>query len=68
MPQVENVMRISAPYKFVSKEFRKEKTLIRVNGTLIGANEFVVIAEFPRERGSAELAIKCGVRDIVGMI
>src|SRR5712672_3931874 len=44
MPQVENVMRISAPYKFVSKEFRKEKTLIRVNGTLIGADEFVVIA------------------------
>jgi len=44
MPQVENVMRISAPYKFVSKEFRKEKTLIRVNGTLIGGDEFVVIA------------------------
>src|SRR5437899_2119957 len=44
MPQVENVMRISAPYKFVSKEFRKEKTQIRVNGTVIGGDEFVVIA------------------------
>src|SRR5262244_1595090 len=44
MPQVENVMRISAPYKFVSKEFRKEKTRIRVNGTEIGGNEFVVMA------------------------
>src|SRR5499433_1926790 len=44
MPQVENVVRISAPYKFVSKEFRKEKTRIRVNGTEIGGNEFVVMA------------------------
>src|SRR5512138_3424510 len=44
MPQVENVVRISAPYKFVSKEFRKEKTQIRVNGTVIGGDEFVVMA------------------------
>jgi 3-deoxy-7-phosphoheptulonate synthase len=44
MPQVENVMRISAPYKFVSREFRKEKTRIRVNGTVIGGDEFVVMA------------------------
>jgi 3-deoxy-7-phosphoheptulonate synthase len=44
MPQVEHVMRISAPYKFVSKEFRKEKTQIRVNGTVIGGDEFVVMA------------------------
>jgi len=44
MPQVEAVTRISAPYKFVSKEFRKEKTRIRINGTEIGGNEFVVMA------------------------
>ena len=44
LPQVENVMRISAPYKFVSKEFRKGKTRIKVNGTEIGGDEFVVIA------------------------
>src|SRR5215510_136195 len=44
LPQVENVMRISAPYKFVSKEFRKEKTRIRLNGTVIGGDEFVVMA------------------------
>jgi len=29
MPQVENVVRISAPYKFVSKEFRPGKTKIK---------------------------------------
>ncbi len=44
MPQVEAVTRITAPYKFVSKEFRKEKTRIRVNSTEIGGNEFVVMA------------------------
>src|SRR6201997_2494377 len=44
MPQVDNVVRISAPYKFVSKEFRKEKTQIKVNGVTIGGDEFVVMA------------------------
>jgi 3-deoxy-7-phosphoheptulonate synthase len=44
MPQVEKVVRISAPYKFVSKEFRPGKTRIRVNGTSIGGDEFVVMA------------------------
>src|SRR5271163_2179197 len=44
MPQVENVMRITAPYKFVSKEFRKGKSRIKVNGTEIGGDEFIVIA------------------------
>jgi len=43
MPQVEKVVRISAPYKFVSKEFRKQKTRIRANGIEIG-DEFVVMA------------------------
>src|SRR6516225_10833361 len=42
LPQVENVMRITAPYKFVSKEFRPGKTCVKVNGTEIGGDEFVV--------------------------
>ena len=33
MPGVEKAVRISAPYKFVSKEFRAGKSIIRVNGT-----------------------------------
>jgi len=41
---VDNVVRISAPYKFVSREFRKEKTQIKVNGVTIGGDEFVVMA------------------------
>jgi 3-deoxy-7-phosphoheptulonate synthase len=44
MPQVEKVVRISAPYKFVSKEFRAGRTRIRVNGAEIGGDEFVVMA------------------------
>ena len=44
MPQVEKAVRISAPYKFVSKEFRTERTRIRVNGCEIGGDEFVVMA------------------------
>src|SRR5436305_12977101 len=43
-PGVESAMRISAPYKFVSKEFRKGRTVIKVNGTEIGGDDFVVMA------------------------
>ena len=44
MPQVEKAVRISAPYKFVSKEFRPERTEIKVAGATIGGDEFVVMA------------------------
>ena len=40
-PGVENAVRISAPYKFVSREFRKEPSAIRLNGIEIGGDEFV---------------------------
>src|SRR5271165_5305508 len=43
-PGVESAMRISAPYKFVSREFKKERSAIRVNGVEIGGGEFVVTA------------------------
>ncbi|MGH9657012.1 MAG: 3-deoxy-7-phosphoheptulonate synthase [Bryobacteraceae bacterium] len=43
-PGVESAVRISAPYKFVSREFRREKTQIRVNGLEIGGDEFIVMA------------------------
>ena len=44
MPGVENAVRISAPYKFVSREFQPTRTHVKVNGTVIGAGEFVVMA------------------------
>jgi 3-deoxy-7-phosphoheptulonate synthase len=43
-PGVESAMRISAPYKFVSREFKKEHSSIRVNGLEIGGDEFIVMA------------------------
>jgi 3-deoxy-7-phosphoheptulonate synthase len=44
MPQVEKAVRISAPYKFVSREFRSVRSEIEANGTAIGGDEFVVMA------------------------
>jgi 3-deoxy-7-phosphoheptulonate synthase len=43
-PGVERAVRISAPYKFVSKEFRKGRSAIKINGLEIGGDEFVVMA------------------------
>src|SRR5437762_8942135 len=44
MPGVEKAVRISAPYKFVSREFMPTKTEIKVRGATIGGDEFVVMA------------------------
>src|SRR5580693_614738 len=43
-PGVESAVRISAPYKFVSREFKKERTVIRVHGVDIGGDDFVMMA------------------------
>ncbi len=43
-PGVERAVRISAPYKFVSKEFRRERTVIRVGKADIGGDEFITMA------------------------
>jgi 3-deoxy-7-phosphoheptulonate synthase len=43
-PGVESAVRISAPYKFVSREFKKEHSAIRVNGVDLGGDEFIVMA------------------------
>ncbi|MFI4982744.1 MAG: 3-deoxy-7-phosphoheptulonate synthase, partial [Nevskiales bacterium] len=41
---VEKAVRISAPYKFVSREFHPARTRIKVNGVEIGGDEFVMMA------------------------
>src|SRR5499425_766545 len=72
MPQVEKVVRITAPYKFVSKEFRKGKTRIRVDGTEIGGDDFVVMAgpcsveNEEQIMRSAEAVAKAGARLLRG--
>jgi 3-deoxy-7-phosphoheptulonate synthase len=44
MPQVEKAVRISVPYKFVSKEYKPGRTQVRVNDIEIGGDEFIVMA------------------------
>ncbi len=44
MPGVEKAVRISAPYKFVSREFRPAKTEITVRDVTFGGSEFIVMA------------------------
>ena len=43
-PGVESAVRISAPYKFVSREFKSDDSIIRVNGLEIGGDQFIVMA------------------------
>ena len=44
MPQVEKAVRISAPYKFVSREFHSHKSEIMSDGVGVGGDDFVVMA------------------------
>jgi len=41
---VENVVRVLRPYKLVSRDFKKEDTVVRIGGVEIGGKNFVVIA------------------------
>src|SRR5579862_2096780 len=72
MPQVEKAVRISAPYKFVSKEYRSGRTEIKVAGATIGGDEFVVMAgpcSVESEKQileSAEIVAKAGAKILRG--
>ena len=41
---VQEVVRISEPYKLVSRTFRKEKTVVKVRGVEIGGTDVVIMA------------------------
>src|SRR4030081_1608384 len=72
MPQVEKVVRISAPYKFVSKEFRAGRTHIRGHGLAIGWGDFIVMAgpcwldSKKQSRQAAEGVAKSGAKMLRG--
>ncbi|HXP84084.1 MAG TPA: 3-deoxy-7-phosphoheptulonate synthase [Bryobacteraceae bacterium] len=72
MPQVEKAVRISAPYKFVSKEFRPGRTEIQVRSAIIGGDDFVVMAgpcSVESERQileSAEIVARAGAKLLRG--
>ncbi|MEK7294348.1 MAG: 3-deoxy-7-phosphoheptulonate synthase, partial [Nitrospirota bacterium] len=44
LPGVESVLAILAPWKLVSREFRKENTVIDVGGVKIGGKKIVMMA------------------------
>ena len=44
LPGVEEVMSILAPYKLVSREFKKENTVVDIHGIRIGEKKVVVMA------------------------
>ena len=72
MPGVEKAVRISAPYKFVSREYRASRTLIRVKQAEIGGEDFIVMAgpcsvESERQiMESAEAVAAAGARILRG--
>jgi 3-deoxy-7-phosphoheptulonate synthase len=43
-PGVEKAVAISAPYKFVSKQFHPRRSVVKINGCEIGGSEFVMMA------------------------
>jgi 3-deoxy-7-phosphoheptulonate synthase len=43
-PGVEKVMAVMVPYKLVSREFKKENTIVKVKGVSIGSDKLVVMA------------------------
>jgi 3-deoxy-7-phosphoheptulonate synthase len=44
MPQVEMVTPISRPYKLVSREFKKDNTIVDIRGVKIGGKNVVIMA------------------------
>src|SRR5438477_12065724 len=44
LPGVESVLPILAPWKLVSREFKREGTVIDVSGVKIGCNKLVIMA------------------------
>jgi len=72
LPQVERAMRITAPYKFVSREYKSAKTRIRVRDFEIGGDEFIMMAgpcsvESEHQiMTSAESVAKAGARMLRG--
>src|SRR6202161_4139798 len=73
MPGVQEVHRISSPYKLAGKSFRPEGTIVKLpNGISIGGNEVVVMAGpcavETREQifATAEVVAKAGAKVLRG--
>ncbi|MHB0977208.1 MAG: 3-deoxy-7-phosphoheptulonate synthase [Candidatus Aquicultorales bacterium] len=70
MPGVENVVPIMKPYKFVSREFRDENTIVDVDGVKVGEGYFTVMAgpcsvESPEQIMSTAKSVKAAGASIL---
>src|SRR5215471_12308136 len=59
LPGVAEVIPVSAPYKLVSREAKRENTLVSVGGVVVGGPEVVVVAG-PCAVESEALAMEIG--------
>src|SRR5688500_14900650 len=44
LPGVSEVIRVSKPYKLVTRDFRAEKTIVRIGDATIGGDDLAIIA------------------------
>jgi 3-deoxy-7-phosphoheptulonate synthase len=72
MPGVERITSIDEPYKLGNREFKPDKTIVRVNGVAIGGKSFVVMAgpcsveSFDQALSTAEAVKASGARVLRG--
>ncbi|HKP85767.1 MAG TPA: 3-deoxy-7-phosphoheptulonate synthase [Blastocatellia bacterium] len=65
---VAEAIRVSKPYKLVSRDFKHEDTVVRASGAEIGGAEFAIIAgpcaveSFEQTMAIAEVVASCGVK------
>lgn len=62
MPGVEDVIEVSKPYKLVSREIRREDTVIRIGEDEIGGRELAIIA------GPCSVESRSQILEIAGML
>ena len=52
LPGVAEVIPVSAPYKLVSREAKRENTVVSVGGIPIGGKQLGIVADMPRLRST----------------
>ncbi len=64
MPGVDNVMRVSVPYKLASREYHPHQTQVALNGSKAGADKVLVIAgPCSVESRQQTIEIACAVKE-----
>ncbi len=69
LPGVKKVFRIESPFKLASRDFKKENTIVKVDGVEIGGNKIVIMAG-PCAVESEEQILSCArlVKELGGKV